>query len=144
MIRLTLANAQDGGNQCPILNSPANPYTTRECVTSFALQFSDINGKYIFTGFTNVLRDKVFLRMDRKYLSIFTTIFNSYITGQENAKVIQRSGIIPITHQSRFFRKLQGTVAGKWSERGSKGPSQDARASHLYMTKKDWCLRHGL
>lgn len=77
--------------------------------------------------------------MHRKFFSIFTAIFNSivaeetYITGQKNAKVIQRSGIISITHQSRFFRKLQGRVAGKWSDRDSKGPSQDAGASQLYI-----------
>lgn len=93
---------------------------------------------------------KYFLRMDRKCFSIFTGTFHSivaedtYITGQKNTKIIQRSGIIPITHQNRFFRKQQGRVAGKWSDRGSNGPSQDTRASQLYMTKKGWCLRHGL
>lgn len=72
---------------------------------------------------TNILIHKsIFLRMERECFSILTAVFNSivaeqtYVTGQKNAKVIQRSGIIPTTHQSRFFRKLQERISVKWSE----------------------------
>lgn len=81
---------------------------------------------------------KYFLRMDRKCFSIFAVRFNgvvaeeTYIIGQEDAKIIL---------EIRFYRKLPGCVARKQSDGGSKGPSQDARASLLQMTKNRLMLK---
>lgn len=69
------------------------------------LQFSDINSQYyIFASFIKIQRDKIFFK-DGKRVCLFTSIFNridaeeSYIIGQNNAKVIWRSGLVPVTHE---------------------------------------------